>query len=111
MRTLTIISIILIISFINSSGVGNSCGGEASSLKDCKDLELDPEDKYCCYISFKESGQAYDECIPLTEAQYKDQDGFKETLKTDYKQTVTKLKCDSNYLKFYFLSLFLVLLL
>ena len=117
MRTLTIIAAILIISYINTASVDDededvyTCGGAANSLKDCKDLDLDPGDKYCCYMTYQQTGQTNQKCYALTEEEYKNQDDFKETLKTKYEMTVTKLQCNSNYLKFYFLSLFLALLL
>ena len=117
MRTLTIIATILLISYINTSGDVDEdediapCVGEASSLKDCKDLDLDPDDDYCCYMTYKKAGQTYKECYALSEDEYEDQDSFKQTQLSKYQITVTELKCNSNYLKFYFLSLFLTLLL
>jgi hypothetical protein len=115
MKTLTIIATILLISYINTGSVDDddiaTCGGVANSLKDCKDLDLDPGDEYCCYMVYKQSGQTIQKCYALTKEDYDQQDEFKETLKTKYEMTVTKLQCNSNYLKIYFLSLFLTLLL
>ena len=78
-----------------------------TNIKDCKDLEVDPEEKYCCYVVLEDGTK---ECYPATEDDVEDLNNFQDELEqTYYKMEITTLKCQSNYLQFYVLSLLLIL--
>ena len=108
MRTLNIILTFLLISYINTA-TDSGCRAKENptSFKDCKDLEVDPEEKYCCYVVLEDGTK---ECYPATEDDVEDLNNFQDELEqTYYKMEITTLKCQSNYLQFYVLSLLLIL--
>lgn len=108
MRTLKTILTILLISYISTSSTDDSCAAEKNptSYKDCNDLEPDPGDSYCCYIRLKD-GTKY--CYSANDDEYDNIDDFKSGIAGEKNQEVSDLRCHSNYLKFYSLSLLLAL--
>ena len=108
MRTLKTILTILLISYISSSSQGDSCAADKNptSFKECNALEPDPGDSYCCYVHLKD-GTKY--CYSATKDEYDNIDDFKSDIAENKNQEVTDLRCHSNYLKFYVLSLLLAL--
>lgn len=87
---------------------------DAKKLGDCQGLEFMEKSinaKYCCYSDLGDLGGA---CLPLTEEDYKDQDGFLKRIESENIK-VYKLVCisNSNYYKIsllILLSLLLILL-
>ena len=81
---------------------------DASSSKDCIDLESDY--KYCCFIKVKYENEDISGCYPLKESQYND---IKQTIKDLEKNAdtkVDKLDCKSFYLQLGLISLIFLIL-
>ena len=77
-----------------------------TSFNECKNLDVAKGEKKCCYLVVKDY-TSY--CHPATKKQYKDQNNFKIELEALYKSQIIEFQCHSNYLKYYFLFLLLVL--
>ena len=97
MKTFTFIISILLISFIFAEDCEEK--KDPSGYRDCKDLKLDGDDKYCCYVYSKlgSSSEEYKGCVALTQADY-DKIGeevkkYKEELE---KQNYKDIKYDIN---------------
>ena len=101
------ILLILLISHISSAPCLSKT--DASSSKDCKDLDPGTGFKYCCYLKGKSGGISVNMCIPLTKEAYDDIDKTIKDTK-DSKGEVDKLDCKSYYIQFCLLSLLFVLL-
>lgn len=118
MKTFTFIISILLISFIFAEDCEDK--ENPSGHKDCKDLTLTGDEKYCCYFYFKATINDKKEeekgCVALTKAEYdkigEDYKKEKEELeKAGYKDLKYDIKCQSSYLQFYLASLLLLLIL
>lgn len=115
MKTFTFIISILLVSFI----ICDDCSSKKnpSGYKDCKDLKVEGDDKYCCYIhsKFTFNGEDHEdkECDGLTQAEYDkiEEDvkkGKKEAEDMGYKNIKYDINCNSSYLQY--LSTLLLLL-
>ena len=118
MKLICFCLLLLSLSYINTA---TECGEEesASSVKDCKDLEISRPDSHCCFLYQKGSymGQSaeFKACIQLPKELY---DNIKDYIKTVEQAckaqggscTVKKLDCKSSYLAFSLFSLILLIL-
>ena len=118
MKTNTFIISILLISFI----ISEDCDSKKnpSGYKDCKDLTLSGDNKYCCYYYSKATinNQDHEEkgCESYTQEEYDKiaeevKKAKEEAEKLGAKNMKFDIKCNSNYLKYYLSSLLLLLIL
>ena len=112
MKALFLLSFALILSLYNSQ----TCSGYAEYAEDCTDIHF--YGGYCCYVRFEQSykGSTHDDryCVYLTKTQY---DNIKEFVDYHKKNDVTegwepevyKINCDSKYISYSLILLFLFL--
>ena len=118
MKTFTSIISILLISFIFAEDCGEK--SNPSGYKDCKDLKLNGDEKYCCYVYSKGTldGKTEEDkgCEAYTEEEYKKieeevKKSKEEAEKIGVKNIKIDIKCQSSYLQYYLSSLLLLLIL
>ena len=116
MKIYQLLLILLIINYIYSESV--SCSNTHNPTQERCKAALYPEDlergyKYCCFVRYKELGDNEEktECEPITEYQYKNIDEYVKFYKLfEIKSDDFNIECGSNFFKFSFLSLILLLL-
>jgi len=109
MKFYNIILFASLILYIYSSSACDS-KTDASKAKDCKDLQTDNSEDYCCYAKGKdEKSNSLSGCVTV---QKKDYDNIKDFIKSLENQgyEVKKLDCKSIYLELNILSFILLLL-
>ena len=118
MKTFIFIISILLISFIFAEDCGDK--KNPSGYKDCKDLKLDGDEKYCCYVYTKYTlgGNSVEHkgCEAYTQAEYdkigeEAKKAKEEAEKEGLKDLKFDIKCQSGYLQYYLTSLLLLLIL
>ena len=78
--------------------------------KDCKDLETDDSEDYCCYAKGKDKNkQSLSGCVTVKKENYNKIKDFIKSLEDDGYE-VKKLDCNSSYLELGVLSIILLLL-
>ena len=88
----------------------NCQGINKKSVKDCENLKLPSDYKYCCFYDAKTDEGEVKGCMPLKESEYNDIKKYIEDIEKNEKDAkINKLDCKSNYLKICLLSLLLLL--
>ena len=116
MKIYQVLLILLCINYIYSVTV--DCRRVENPSKETCNAGLSEEDKergykYCCFVRYKELGDNEEktECEPITEYQYKNIDEYVKFYKLfEIKSDDFNIECGSNFFKFSFLSLILLLL-
>ena len=116
MKSYQVLLALLCINYIYSEAP--TCMDVEKPTKEACNAALTDEDKkdgymYCCYAKFKYSGYEKEEaeCVPFTEYRYKNIDDFIKYIKLmEFKSDDLSIDCSSNFFKFSFLSLILLLL-
>ena len=57
--------------------------GEDASFEICQTLTPDEEAKYCCLFSYEVNGEKGKSCIPMTQEEYEDRNGYITNLKNN----------------------------
>ena len=117
MKIFTFIISILLISFI----ISEECDKEdVSSKKDCKDLTLSGDEKYCCFINQKATlngnTREFKGCEGFSKEEYDNVEKLIEQGKKSMKdEGATGIKysidCKSSYLQYYLAFLLLLIIL
>lgn len=116
-------ALIILIALI-SNIISEDCESKqsASSYKDCKDLTLTGDDKYCCFYKYtyklKDSSkeEEFKGCGGITQSEYDDikkyiKDTEDEVKKAGGEMKLDKIDCKLNFLQYYLSSLLLLILL
>ena len=116
MKKLAFIISIFLMSYIYSE----SCDSKeaATGYKDCKDLTVSGNYKYCCFIknsvSYKGQSSEYKSCESLTKEQYDQIKKYIDEVEAEAKKEGYEYKieinCKSNYLQYYLATLLLLIL-
>lgn len=108
MKIFTVLISILLLTYINTE---DCTGAKASKADDCKDLEKNDSDGYCCYTKYKEGDNTKENCIEISKDNYnKIKDYIKEVEEKNKNFDIKKIDCYSVYLTGSLLSLILFFL-
>ena len=112
MKTYKIIILLITILYVYSSSTEKCDMFNPSTRNTCHNLFTDEDRKkgnYCCYHKYKYNDEKYIECLPLSEEEKADINGYINGLETS-EQKVISLDCKSSYFRIGLLSLIYLLL-
>lgn len=108
MKLYTFILLVLLIIYVNSTDCEDI--QNVSKKKDCNGKLSDDDKKHyshCCYAEDENGNKA---CTPITQAHFDSLEALSKAAKELGQESKGKFDCNSNYIKFGFLSLLLSLL-